>query len=137
MIFSKQKIDQAFTYASKYYDKILSIDLTSDKFYPIKVNDFEWQRIKKKYSCFTEWVENFINSAYYKDGESNDIFLAFFSRLENLINIDRVMVCKYKKFINNEWHDVLFEFIPAEDNRAFIFVKDWTLMERGICNYEE
>lgn len=134
MIFSKQRLDKAFASASIYYDKILELDLTKDQFFPIKVNDQEWNRIAEKYTRFTDWVNDFIISAYYEDDSLSGISLSMFGRLENLINITNVMVCKYRKYINNEWHDVLFEYYPTDDNRAFVFVKDWTLMERGITN---
>lgn len=135
MIFSEQKLDQAFSYVSKYFDKVLKINLETDKCTPIKVNESEWESHDKDLT-FTQWVDKFTRSNIYRECQSSEVKLNYFSRLENLVNITNIRGCRYQKLINDEWHDVLLEFVPAEKGRAFIFVKDWTLMERGTNDEE-
>ena len=73
MIFSKQKLDKAFTYMSKYYNKIILIDLDKDEYEPIKINDNEWKKLTELNSMkFSEWIAGFFGSRFYSCKMDND-----------------------------------------------------------------
>ena len=37
----------------------------------------------------------------------------------------------------NWFRDIMLEFIPIENNQAYLFVKDLYLMQKGIYEYED
>ena len=133
MIFSKQNLDKAFTYMSKYYNTILFIDLETDKFSPIKINDTEVK-------SFSDWVAEFFISPFYSSNGDNTQLVKSIMTLRNLEKLKQVttpIIMEYKKIINNVFHDIMLEFIPIENNQAYLFVKDLYLMQKGICEYED
>ena len=134
MIFSKQNLDKAFTYMSKYYNKILFIDLETDQFSPIKVNDKDTE-IKS----FSDWAAGFFQSPFYSSNGDNTQLVKSIMTLRNLEKLKQVttpITMEYKKIIDNVFHDVMIEFIPIENKQAYLFVKDLYLMQKGICEYE-
>ena len=133
MIFSKQNLDKAFTYMSKYYNTILLIDLETDKFSPIKINDTEVK-------SFSDWADEFFQSPFYSSNGDNTQLVKSIMTLRNLEKLKQVttpITMEYKKIINNVFHDIMLEFIPIENNQAYLFVKDLYLMQKGICEYED
>lgn len=140
MIFSKQHLEKAFTYMSKYYNKILFIDLEKDEFEPIKVNDNEWNTLKYTGLIkFSDWVAGFFESPFYSSNGDNDLLVkSIFTmrNLEQLKKVDKPISMEYKKIIDGEFHDVMLEYIPIGDNRAYLFVKDIYLMRKGIYENE-
>lgn len=135
MIFSKQKLDKAFTYMSKYYNTILFIDLETDQFSPIKVNDNDTE-IKS----FSDWAAVFFQSPFYSSNGDNTQLVKSIMTLRNLEKLKQVttpITMEYKKIINNMFHDVMIEFIPIENNQAYLFIKDLYLMQKGIYEYED
>lgn len=141
MIFSKQKCDKAFTYMSKYYNKILFVNLDDDTYEPIKVNDNEWQRLTySENRSFSEWVGNFFEGPFYssKPGEESYIIDSVFTlrNLDKLKKVDSPITMDYKKVIDGFFHDVMLEYLPIGNNRAYLFVKDLYLMQKGIYDHE-
>ena len=133
MIFSKQELDKAFTYMSKYYNTILFIDLETDKFSPIKINDTEVK-------SFSDWAARFFQSPFYSSNGDNTQLVKSIMTLRNLEKLKQVttpITMEYKKIIDNVFHDVMIEFIPIENNQAYLFVKDLYLMQKGICENED
>ena len=141
MIFSKQNLDKAFTYMSKYYNTILFIDLETDKFSPIKIKDKEWQTFTyTEVKSFSDWVAEFFISPFYSSNGDNTQLVKSIMTLRNLEKLKQVttpITMEYKKIINNVFHDIMLEFIPIENNQAYLFVKDLYLMQKGICEYED
>lgn len=141
MIFSKQKLDKAFTYMSKYYNKILFIDLETDQFSPIKVNDREWQTFTyTEVKSFSDWAAGFFESPFYSSNGDNTQLVKSIMTLRNLEKLKQVttpITMEYKKIIDGVFHDVMLEFIPIENNQAYLFVKDLYLMQKGIYEYED
>ena len=135
MIFSKQNLDKAFTYMSKYYNTILFIDLETDKFSPIKINDNDTE-----VKSFSDWADGFFQSPFYSSNGDNTQLVKSIMTLRNLEKLKQVttpITMEYKKIINNVFHDIMLEFIPIENNQAYLFVKDLYLMQKGICEYED
>lgn len=135
MIFSKQKLDKAFTYMSKYYNTILFIDLETDQFSPIKVNDNDTE-----VKSFSDWAAVFFQSPFYSSNGDNTQLVKSIMTLRNLEKLKQVttpITMEYKKIINNMFHDVMIEFIPIENNKAYLFIKDLYLMQKGIYEYED
>lgn len=135
MIFSKQKLDKAFTYMSKYYNTILFIDLETDQFSPIKVNDNDTE-----VKSFSDWAAVFFQSPFYSSNGDNTQLVKSIMTLRNLEKLKQVttpIIMEYKKIINNMFHDVMIEFIPIENNQAYLFIKDLYLMQKGIYEYED
>lgn len=135
MIFSKQNLDKAFTYMSKYYNTILFIDLETDKFSPIKINDNDTE-----VKSFSDWAAGFFISPFYSSNGDNTQLVKSIMTLRNLEKLKQVttpITMEYKKIINNKFHDVMIEFIPIENNQAYLFVKDLYLMQKGIYEYED
>ena len=135
MIFSKQKLDKAFTYMSKYYNTILFIDLETDQFSPIKVNDNDTE-----VKSFSDWAAGFFQSPFYSSNGDNTQLIKSIMTLRNLEKLKQVttpIIMEYKKIINNMFHDVMIEFIPIENNQAYLFIKDLYLMQKGIYEYED
>lgn len=135
MIFSKQKLDKAFTYMSKYYNTILFIDLETDQFSPIKVNDNDTE-----VKSFSDWAAWFFQSPFYSSNGDNTQLVKSIMTLRNLEKLKQVttpITMEYKKIINNMFHDVMIEFIPIENNQAYLFIKDLYLMQKGIYEYED
>ena len=133
MIFSKQELDKAFTYMSKYYNTILFIDLETDKFSPIKINDTEVK-------SFSDWAAEFFQSPFYSSNGDNTQLVKSIMTLRNLEKLKQVttpITMEYKKIIDNVFHDVMIEFIPIENKQAYLFVKDLYLMQKGICKNED
>lgn len=133
MIFSKQKLDKAFTYMSKYYNKILFIDLETDQFSPIKVND-------REVKSFSDWAAGFFESPFYSSNGDNTQLVKSIMTLRNLEKLKQVttpIIMEYKKIVDGVFHDVMLEFIPIENNQAYLFVKDLYLMQKGIYEYED
>ena len=133
MIFSKQNLDKAFTYMSKYYNTILFIDLETDKFSPIKTNDTEVK-------SFSDWAAGFFQSPFYSSNGDNTQLVKSIMTLRNLEKLKQVttpITMEYKKIIDNVFHDVMIEFIPIENNQAYLFIKDLYLMQKGICENED
>lgn len=139
MVFSRQKLDKAFSYLSKYYNKILFINLDDDSFELIKVNDQEWKSfsgldIKK----FSDWIAGFFDSKFYSCKMDNDHVVKTILTLrdiEKLRQVSNPMTIEYRKIIDGYFHDVMLEYLPIGNNRALLFVKDLFLMEKGI--YDE
>lgn len=134
MIFSKQNLDKAFTYMSKYYNTILFIDLETDQFSPIKVNDNDTE-----VKSFSDWAAGFFQSPFYSSNGDNTQLVKSIMTLRNLEKLKQVttpITMEYKKIIDGVFHDVMLEFIPIENNQAYLFVKDLYLMQKGICEYE-
>ena len=135
MIFSKQKLDKAFTYMSKYYNTILFIDLETDQFSPIKVNDNDTE-----VKSFSDWAAGFFESPFYSSNGDNTQLVKSIMTLRNLEKLKQVttpITMEYKKIIDGVFHDVMLEFIPIENNQAYLFVKDLYLMQKGIYEYED
>lgn len=135
MIFSKQKLDKAFTYMSKYYNKILFIDLETDQFSPIKVNDNDTE-----VKSFSDWAAGFLQSPFYSSNGDNTQLVKSIMTLRNLEKLKQVttpIIMEYKKIVDGVFHDVMLEFIPIENNQAYLFVKDLYLMQKGIYEYED
>ena len=133
MIFSKQNLDKAFTYMSKYYNTILFIDLETDKFSPIKIKDTEVK-------SFSDWAaEFFISPLYSSNGDNTQLVKSIMTlrNLEKLKQVTTPITMEYKKIIDNVFHDVMIEFIPIENKQAYLFVKDLYLMQKGICENED
>ena len=133
MIFSKQNLDKAFTYMSKYYNTILFIDLETDQFSPIKINDTEVK-------SFSDWAAGFFQTPFYSSNGDNTQLVKSIMTLRNLEKLKQVttpITMEYKKIIDNVFHDVMIEFIPIENNQAYLFVKDLYLMQKGICENED
>ena len=133
MIFNKQNLDKAFTYMSKYYNTILLIDLETDKFSPIKINDTEVK-------SFSDWAAEFFQSPFYSSNGNNTQLVKSIMTLRNLEKLKQVttpIIMEYKKIVDGVFHDVMLEFIPIENNQAYLFVKDLYLMQKGICEYED
>ena len=133
MIFSKQELDKAFTYMSKYYNTILFIDLETDQFSPIKINDTEVK-------SFSDWAAKFFQSPFYSSNGDNTQLVKSIMTLRNLEKLKQVttpITMEYKKIIDNVFHDVMIEFIPIENKQAYLFVKDLYLMQKGICENED
>ena len=135
MIFSKQKLDKAFTYMSKYYNTILFIDLETDQFSPIKVNDNDTE-----VKSFSDWAAGFFESPFYSSNGDNTQLVKSIMTLRNLEKLKQVttpIIMEYKKIVDGVFHDVMLEFIPIENNQAYLFVKDLYLMQKGIYEYED
>lgn len=135
MIFSKQKLDKAFTYMSKYYNTILFIDLETDQFSPIKVNDNDTE-----VKSFSDWAAGFFQSPFYSSNGDNTQLVKSIMTLRNLEKLKQVttpITMEYKKIIDGVFHDVMIEFIPIENNQAYLFIKDLYLMQKGIYEYED
>ena len=135
MIFSKQKLDKAFTYMSKYYNTILFIDLETDQFSPIKVNDNDTE-----VKSFSDWAAGFFQSPFYSSNGDNTQLIKSIMTLRNLEKLKQVttpITMEYKKIVDGVFHDVMLEFIPIENNQAYLFVKDLYLMQKGIYEYED
>lgn len=135
MIFSKQNLDKAFTYMSKYYNTILFIDLETDKFSPIKVNDNDTE-----VKSFSDWTAGFFQSPFYSSNGDNTQLVKSIMTLRNLEKLKQVttpITMEYKKIINNMFHDIMIEFIPIENKQAYLFIKDLYLMQKGIYEYED
>lgn len=135
MIFSKQNLDKAFTYMSKYYNKILFIDLETDQFSPIKVNDNDTE-----VKSFSDWAAVFFQSPFYSSNGDNTQLVKSIMTLRNLEKLKQVttpITMEYKKIIDNVFHDIMIEFIPIKNKQAYLFVKDLYLMQKGICEYED
>ena len=135
MIFSKQNLDKAFTYMSKYYNKILFIDLETDNFSPIKVNDNDTE-----VKSFSDWIAEFFESPFYSSNGENTQLVKSIMTLRNLEKLKQVTVpitMEYKKIVDGVFHDIMLEFIPIENNQAYLFVKDLYLMQKGIYEYED
>lgn len=135
MIFNKQNLDKAFTYMSKYYNTILFIDLETDKFSPIKINDNDTE-----VKSFSDWAAGFFISPFYSSNGNNTQLVKSIMTLRNLEKLKQVttpITMEYKKIINNVFHDVMIEFIPIENKQAYLFVKDLYLMQKGICENED
>ena len=135
MIFSKQNLDKAFTYMSKYYNTILFIDLETDQFSPIKVNDNDTE-----VKSFSDWAAGFFISPFYSSNGDNTQLVKSIMTLRNLEKLKQVttpITMEYKKIIDNVFHDVMIEFIPIENKQAYLFVKDLYLMQKGICENED
>lgn len=133
MIFSKQNLDKAFTYMSKYYNTILFIDLETDQFSPIKINDTEVK-------SFSDWVAVFFESPFYSSNGDNTQLIKSIMTLRNLEKLKQVttpITMEYKKIIDGVFHDVMIEFIPIENKQAYLFIKDLYLMQKGICENED
>lgn len=134
MIFSKQNLDKAFTYMSKYYNTILFIDLETDQFSPIKVNDNDTE-----VKSFSDWAAGFFESPFYSSNGDNTQLVKSIMTLRNLEKLKQVttpITMEYKKIVDGVFHDVMLEFIPIENNQAYLFVKDLYLMQKGIYEYE-
>ena len=135
MIFSKQNLDKAFTYMSKYYNTILFIDLETDQFSPIKIKDSDTE-----VKSFSDWAAGFFQSPFYSSNGDNTQLVKSIITLRNLEKLKQVttpIIMEYKKIIDNVFHDVMIEFIPIENNQAYLFVKDLYLMQKGICENED
>lgn len=135
MIFSKQKLDKAFTYMSKYYNTILFIDLETDQFSPIKVNDNDTE-----VKSFSDWAAGFFQSPFYSSNGDNTQLVKSIMTLRNLEKLKQVttpITMEYKKIVDGVFHDVMIEFIPIENNQAYLFIKDLYLMQKGIYEYED
>lgn len=134
MIFSKQELDKAFTYMSKYYNTILFIDLETDKFSPIKINDNDTE-----VKSFSDWAAGFFQSPFYSSNGDNTQLVKSIMTLRNLEKLKQVttpITMEYKKIVDGVFHDIMIEFIPIENNQAYLFVKDLYLMQKGIYEYE-
>lgn len=140
MIFSKQKIDKAFTYMSKFYNKILLIDLKNDTFEPIKVNDTEWQTLTNfEILNFSSWIAGFFESPFYSsNGDNTELVKSIMTLrdINRLRNITTPLTMEYKKIIDGEFHDVMLEYIPCNEEKALLFVKDLYFMRKGIYENE-
>ena len=135
MILSKQNLDKAFTYMSKYYNTILFIDLETDQFSPIKINNNDTE-VKN----FSDWAAGFFISPFYSSNGDNTQLVKSIMTLRNLEKLKQVttpITMEYKKIVDGVFHDVMLEFIPIENNQAYLFVKDLYLMQKGICEYED
>lgn len=135
MIFSKQKLDKAFTYMSKYYNTILFIDLETDQFSPIKVNDNDTE-----VKSFSDWVAWFFQSPFYSSNGDNTQLVKSIMTLRNLEKLKQVttpITMEYKKIVDGVFHDIMIEFIPIENKQAYLFIKDLYLMQKGIYEYED
>lgn len=141
MIFSKQKLDKAFTYMSKYYNKILLIDLENDTFEPIKVNDKEWATFTNtNINNFSKWIAGFFDSKFYSCKMDNDHVVRSIMTLRNIEKLREVktpITIEYKKVIDGYFHEVMLEYLPCIENKALLFVKDLYLMEKGIYENED
>ena len=135
MIFNKQNLDKAFTYMSKYYNTILLIDLETDQFLPIKIKDSDTE-----VKSFSDWAAGFFQSPFYSSNGDNTQLVKSIMTLRNLEKLKQVttpITMEYKKIIDNVFHDVMIEFIPIENNQAYLFIKDLYLMQKGICENED
>lgn len=135
MIFSKQKLDKAFTYMSKYYNTILFIDLETDQFSPIKVNDNDTE-----VKSFSDWAAVFFQSPFYSSNGDNTQLVKSIMTLRNLEKLKQVttpITMEYKKIVDGVFHDIMIEFIPIENNQVYLFIKDLYLMQKGIYEYED
>lgn len=113
----------AFSYISKFYNKILLVNLEKDSFKILKASRKELHDLPKDIS-FSEWTKifgNSVNCTY----EDHDYFLNFMdlNRLRSLKTSSSII---YKKLIKGVYHDVYLEVLPLKKNRAYIFVKDWS-----------
>lgn len=140
MIFSKQKLDKAFTYMSKYYNKIILIDLDKDEYEPIKINDNEWKTLTELNSMkFSEWIAGFFGSRFYSCKMDNDHIvrsIMVLRDIEKLRQEKTPITIEYRKVIDGYFHDVMLEYIPCDNGKALLFVKDLYLMEKGIYENE-
>ncbi len=89
MIFSKQNLDKAFTYMSKYYNTILFIDLETDQFSPIKINDTEVK-------SFSDWVAGFFQSPFYSSNGDNTQLVKSIMTLRNLEKLKQIYLQEKK-----------------------------------------
>lgn len=136
MIFSRQKQDTALAYTSAYYDKILEVNLNTDTFTPVKVNGEEWIAIPK-FLHFTDWVKWFIQGTMYRPCEDTNP-----DRLDDLGSVTNVrarlkqgvFITNYYKMVNKSWHLMQLELYSAEDDMAYLFVRDLTRLQKGIRN---
>lgn len=130
MIFSNQALHKAFAYKSAYYNKVLLVNLNDGSFEPIKVDDEEWTKLDK-ITSYDKWVRDFSKSALY-DGLYLDrekfYHFAGINALRRTKNPDYI---KYQKLIGNEWHVVLLEILPIDDDHTYIFVKDLDKLLKG------
>ena len=109
--------------------------METDQFSPIKVNDKDTE-----VKSFSDWAAVFFQSPFYSSNGDNTQLVKSIMTLRNLEKLKQVttpITMEYKKIIDNVFHDVMIEFIPIENNQAYLFVKDLYLMQKGIYEYED
>jgi len=141
MIFSKQKMDEAFAYTSRFYNKILLIDLEKDEFQPIKVNDKEWETLQNTgIHNFSDWIAGFFNSPFYSCKRDSAYVMKSIMTLRDIESLKKVtepISIEYLKIIDGEYHEVELEYYPYEEDKGLLFIKDLYLMKKGIYENED
>lgn len=128
MIFSRQKMELAFMYASVYYNKILLVNLSDDSFEPIKVDDKEWNNLEKTIT-FSEWLKGFASSDLVNHISED---LNSFIDINILRKTETARIFEYQKLVKDEYHDMCMTFMPISDDLAYIFVKDLSKMRAKL-----
>lgn len=132
MLFSKQKLQEAFAYAAPYYDKIIEVNLNENTFNPIRINSEEW-KMMPSFSSFTEWVKWFIYSPLYEPAtDNNQDHLYSLIQLDEMKERSSVFICNYHKYVGFEWHVMQLEVYPATEGISYLFVRDLTKMQSGV-----
>lgn len=125
MITNYGRLVDALTHLSDYYNKIILVDIAEDSFEVCKISSDEWDHMDT--NKLSEWINEFINSdlLHEYDKESFTGYMKAF--LDGCFV--RPATTYYQKKIDDNWHTVFMECIPIQDNKYYILVKDFTLME--------
>lgn len=127
MIFSYDDLNTALRVIGHFYNKILLVDFKTDKYRIIKINDHEYNTLKRLGNPdIFDWIEGFKNSKYSMN-------LNYNFDPDSLSQITKPLVLNYKKIVNNEMKDVTMELVPLGLGRAYIFVKDYSADLPKVC----
>lgn len=121
MLFDKAKLSLALDHIGNNYRKILLVNLSTDNYQPVTIADDEWNilRDNKTYKISEYW-DWFCNSKLLHDDDRKTC-------MEYTMEPNTHLV--YRRKMQEEWHWVLMEIIPAKDytvdNRSCVlYVRD-------------
>jgi signal transduction histidine kinase/BarA-like signal transduction histidine kinase len=101
---------------SKRYYKILKVNLTSDMYEEIKVDDIE-KKSEAYSSKISQWIQQFALSGYvHKDDCDRYLSFCNIERIsQELKNGKKSLSCHYRRLVKNEWRWIKMEIIPSAE----------------------
>ena len=124
-------MQKSFQYLELFYNKILKINYAQDSFVVIKADDGELDKLPRLIT-FSQWVKDFINSPYfvpYGENRQKMEFVKYFD-LDYLRKLDCPLVLEYRKLVDGELHDMELTLLNVGSERAYIFVRDNTKINK-------
>jgi len=121
----------AYDALKESYEKVLKVNLTTDSFNIIHVNEDERDESKGFDNIFSKWLENFANlSMVHEDDRERFLKKTSLTALRNYFKTtsSEFSITYKRKCENNEYRKVLMEILPAldftiENQVVYLYVK--------------